>query len=186
MTKPTINYILLLFTTISFAQENLETIQKHCFEKGKENLKIKDLKVAYNFFNSAYSYYPTNEIGKASLQKSDSIRSILRKGLFEKVKGKWKLMRFEIKPNFDEVQISENIIEFKYLNEIVRTENIIFKEDSRYFRYFFELKFRDNTTWQIYFEKESLKLWNSGGRKEDGTEFHYSCGGEEFMFERLQ
>ncbi|WP_281233772.1 hypothetical protein [Flavobacterium gelatinilyticum] len=184
--KTTINYIFLLFTTFSFAQDKLELIQKDCFEKGQENLKTKNLKVAYNFFTSAYSFYPTNEIGKASLKKSDSISHILRKELFDKVKGKWKLTKYETKPNFDEVQITENKIEFKHLNQIVRTEKIVFKEDSRYFRYFFEFRFKDSSTWQIHMENESLKLWNSGGRDKDGLEYRYSCAGGEFLFERLE
>jgi hypothetical protein len=184
--NPAVKYIFLLSFAFSYSQENNEVVQLKHFEKGNENLKINDLSVAYNYFNSAYENNPESKIGKEALVKSDSIRNVLRLKLFEKVKGNWKLIGFEGKPIFDLVRISEREIIFEYQNKIVKTEKFEFKEDSRYFRYFFEFRFSDNKTWQIYLENSRLRLWNSGGRNEEGVDFHYSCGGDEFVFERSE
>ena len=140
--NPAIKYILILSFTFSYSQENNEVVQLNHFEKGNENLKIKDLRVAYNYFNSAYANNPESKIGKEALVKSDSIRNILRLKLFEKAKGNWNLIGFEVKPNFDLIRISESEIIFEYQNKIVKLRSLNLKKTQGIFDTFLSLGFQ--------------------------------------------
>lgn len=84
--------LLILFSLNIFSQSNdLDETQKAWVRVSKKKLLNADLNDAYVGFYHAYKANPDSELGKACLQKSDSIRVILGENTLDKIIGTWRL-----------------------------------------------------------------------------------------------
>ena len=145
MKKPLI-FLVLLFSCTIFAQSDPKTaFQKTRYELAVSCYKKADFVKALDLFSIASKIKPENDLGKESSKKVDTLKTMLRKNIMDKVIGTWKmngdkpLWSVDAAANaaaktVDElVEINEKQILFYEIDIKTKAKKLIKSEDLKYY-----------------------------------------------------
>lgn len=192
--------ILLLFPIKFFAQTDLKTAyQKNKYELATSYYKKGDYKNALNFYSLTSKIKPENEIGIESLKKIDTLRTILRKKIMDKVVGTWKISGekplWSVDGNTNNsslhklVEVNpEQILFYEFdtqtnTKKLIRTEKLAYYNKDQSDDLFSAIILSDGTIWEcLLSENESiLHIINIANKTEKGIEVITHGNSERFL-----
>lgn len=204
MIKKLILSLLLTISCTLFAQEgesNAQNCQFNFFEEAQKALEKKDLKRAYGLFYSAEKFDSNPKIVAKSLEKTDSLKVVLRKNLIADITGNWKMITPEtwalrepsdtivgkmitIEPN--QILFYELYPKAKKWN-LVKTEQIIFLEKENMDSDPLYIPYTNKEVWNYYVDDISgnLVAYYVGQEREDGVS-EVVCGNQKIKYFKLQ
>ncbi|MTH15684.1 hypothetical protein [Flavobacterium sp. LC2016-01] len=186
------NYFILVF--MLFSIKNIaQTAPNIAFQKSRYDLAVSyykkaDFKKALDLFSIASKLKPENELGKESIKKVDTLKTILRDDALHYIIGTWKLAGN--KPTWAQttgtdknekeeiVEISKDKILFYENDNKTQIKKLIKTEDLKYFNKdafdaaFSDIILSDGTIWSCLLNKETnvLRVINVGKKTETGVE----------------
>lgn len=185
------NYAIILFLILSFknfAQSDPKTaFQKSRYELALSYYKKSDYKTALDLFSIASKIKPENEIGKESIKRVDSLKTILRTNYMHDAIGVWKLAgdkpvwastaeNSADKEADEMIEISENKIVFYEINKktkiktVQRTEDLVYYNKDAGDALFSEIILSDGTIWNCILSESSDVLHVINVAKKQGNE----------------
>ncbi len=179
--KNIIAIIFILISAKSFSQVN-EHYRDSIFSLAQNCIKENKIEKAYDLFSYGSSFFSKNQFEKAKT-KTDSLRPILRQKLLKEIIGKWNLTSSHYKTKIQSIEIFNDRILFIEENDIRRTEKIIFENDPKFIKKYFEVIFSDNSKWFLSLENEYLTLAFVSEKIDDG-ELTYSDNNDEYVFKK--
>lgn len=189
----------LLFSLVGIAQDNDRNgYQQILFEQGQNLVKNKNYPLAIKKFTSVHSVIPTSEIAQIATQKSDSLKSILRKDKINDLVGSWKWISKDpswampgdnLVAKMITITTTEILFYELYRNakkwDLVKTEKIIFSDNPESY-FFTELLYANNEIWE-YTIKDSGELTAFYiGEKLENYYTQLVCGNPVFYYYKLQ
>jgi hypothetical protein len=188
--KKHIVLIVLLLSFKSFAQNDPKiAFQKSRYELAVSYYKKADFKKALDLFSVACKIKPENEIGKESIKKVDTLKTILRKNIIDEVTGTWKMTgdkpvwasatNTAVDDGIDEfIEIGQNKISFYEIDNKTKARKIIKSEDLVYYNKeasdasFSEIILSDGTIWSCLLSDDSkvLHVINTAKKTDTGVE----------------
>ena len=145
MKKPLI-FLVLLFSCTIFAQNDSRVaFQKTRYELAVSCYKKADFVKALDLFSIASRIKPENELGKESIKKVDTLKTMLRKNIMDKVIGTWKMngdkplwsvdaaSNASAKTVKEVVEINQNQILFYETDLTTKIKKLIKSEDLKYY-----------------------------------------------------
>lgn len=190
MKKPLI-FLVLLFSYTMIAQNDPKVaFQKTRYELAVSCYKKADFVKALDLFSIASKIKPENEVGKESIKKVDTLKTMLRKSIMERVIGTWKMNGDQplwsvngaksVTPNtVDElIEINQSQILFYELDNKTKMKKLIKSEDLKYYNkeqcdaLFSAIILSDGTIWNCSLNENSdtLHVINIAKQTENGVE----------------
>jgi hypothetical protein len=192
MKKPLIFLVLLLLLSCKIIAQSDPKIafQKTRYELAVSCYKKADFVKALDLFSIASKIKPENELGKESIKKVDTLKTILRKSIMDKVIGSWKMNgdkplwsvnaanTASIASVEESVEISQNQILFYETDPKTKVKKLIKSEDLKYYNkeesdaLFSAIILSDGTIWNCSLNEKSdiLHVINIAKQTENGVE----------------
>ena len=190
---------LFLFSPVGIAQDNDRNgYQQLLFEQGQNLVKNKNYPLAIKKFTVTHSIIPTSEIAQIAIQKSDSLKSVLRKDKINDLVGSWKWISKDpswampgdnLVAKMITITTTEILFYELYRNakkwDLVKTEKIIFSDNPESY-FFTELLYANNDIWE-YNIKDSGELTAFYiGEKIENYYTQLVCGNPVFYYYKLK
>lgn len=199
------NYILLFilgFYMTSWSQESSENKQLRWYNETiaemNDSNKTQTMVRLFNVYNKDRQ----SELGKIALQKSDSLKLLVRKEILERIQGEWKLKKSGSNWGFTDVDdkitidkivvINENEI-FFYEEEkifgkrkLIKTEKIRYYDKEELFPSFIGFVFSDKLIWSFQSRDSNLLHTMHIGEETENGRTYISCGNSELIYERME
>jgi hypothetical protein len=189
MKKPLI-FLVLLFTCKTIAQNDPKVaFQKTRYELAVSCYKKADFVKALDLFSIASKIKPENEVGKESIKKVDTLKTMLRKSIMDKVIGTWKMngdqplwsvnaANISAATVEELVEINQKQILFYELDTKTKAKKLIKSEDLVYYNndqadaLFSAIILSDGTIWNCSINENSdiLHVINIAKQTENGVE----------------
>lgn len=189
MKKPLI-FLVLLFSFKMIAQSDPKVaFQKTRYELAVSCYKKADFVKALDLFSIASKIKPENELGKESIKKVDTLKTMLRKSIMDKVIGTWKMNgdkplwsvnSSSTNANAVEefVEINQNQIIFYEVDSKTKVKKQIKSEDLKYYNkdeadsLFSAIILSDGTIWNCSLNEDAdiLHVINIAKQTENGVE----------------
>ena len=189
MKKPLIFHVLL-FTCKTIAQNDPKVaFQKTRYELAVSCYKKADFVKALDLFSIASKIKPENEVGKESIKKVDTLKTMLRKSIMDKVIGTWKMngdqplwsvnaANISAATVEELVEINQKQILFYELDTKTKAKKLIKSEDLVYYNndqadaLFSAIILSDGTIWNCSINENSdiLHVINIAKQTENGVE----------------
>ncbi len=179
--KNIIAIISILISANSFSQVN-KHYRDSIFSLAQNCIKENKIEKAYDLFSYGSSFFTKNQLKKTK-EKTDSLRPILRQKLLKEIIGRWNLESSLYKTKIQSIEIFYDKILFIEEDNIKRTEKIIFENDPKFIKKYFEVIFSDNSKWFFLLEDEYLTL-EFVCDKIDNGELTYTDNNPEYVFKR--
>jgi hypothetical protein len=187
------NYLIIVFLLLSvgiFAQDDSKTkFQKNKYELAVSCYKKADFKNALDLFSVASKIKPENELGKESIKKVDSLKSILRKDIINKALGVWKMTGdkpvWAVKNTVDTekpvdafIEITKTQIVFyeqdkkTRVKKVIKTEDLVYYNKDKSDSLFSAVILSDGTIWNCNINDASnvLHVINIAKQTENGVQ----------------
>ena len=190
MKKPLIFLILLLSCKIIAQSDPKATFQKTRYELAVSCYKKADFVKALDLFSIASKIRPENELGKESIKKVDTLKTMLRKNILDKVIGTWKMngdkplwsvdaaSNASAKTVEELVEINQSQILFYETDIKTKVKKLIKTEDLKYYNkeqsdaLFSAVILSDGTIWNCSLNESGdiLHVINIAKQTENGIE----------------
>ena len=190
MKKPLIFLVLLFSCTIIAQNDPKVAFQKTRYELAVSCYKKADFVKALDLFSIASKIKPENELGKESIKKVDSLKTMLRKDIMDKVIGTWKMTgdkplwavnaasEANSKTVEELIEINQKQILFYELDIKTKAKKLIKSEDLAYYNkeqsdaLFSAIILSDGTIWNCSLNEDAniLHVINIAKQTENGVE----------------
>lgn len=190
MKKPLIFLVLLFSCTIIAQNDPKVAFQKTRYELAVSCYKKADFVKALDLFSIASKIKPENELGKESVKKVDSLKTMLRKDIMDKVIGTWKMTgdkplwavnaasEANSKTVEELIEINQKQILFYELDIKTKAKKLIKSEDLAYYNkeqsdaLFSAIILSDGTIWNCSLNEDAniLHVINIAKQTENGVE----------------
>ena len=180
---------LLVFKT-SAQNDSKAKFQKNRYELAISHYKNSDYIKAVDLFFLSSKIDPESPIGQESIQIADTLKTLLRKDLTDKLVGTWRKTGNQpewvyiekneiIKKEYDEIMvITPNNILFYERNistnetKLIKSEELIFYSKENLYNLHSQVIFSDNKIWTYLLDKDAktLRTVNTGIDKKEGSE----------------
>ncbi|OXA77671.1 hypothetical protein SAMN05444397_102417 [Flavobacterium aquidurense] len=189
--KKSLIFLVLLFSCTVIAQSDPKVaFQKTRYELAVSCYKKADFVKALDLFSIASKIKPENELGKESIKKVDTLKTMLRKSIMDKVIGSWKMngnqplwsvnaTNTNDTDGIDElVEINQKQILFYEVDTKTKAKKLIKTEDIKYYNkeesdaLFSAIILSDGTIWNCSLNEDSdiLHVINIARQTENGVE----------------
>ncbi|MBF4517919.1 hypothetical protein IRZ71_16250 [Flavobacterium sp. ANB] len=189
--KTYLNLVLLLLSINIIAQDDAKAkFQKNKYEMAVSYYKKADFKNALDLYSVASKIRPENDLGKESIKKVDTLKTILRKDIIDKALGIWKLKGDKPVWSVNSENDSKNalVLEFIEINntqilfyeqdkktlvkKLLKTENLVFYNKDESDSLFSAIILSDGTIWNCTLDENSevLHVINIAKQTEKGVE----------------
>lgn len=183
--------IVLSIVSKTFAQNDSKTaFQKSRYELAVSYYKKADFKKALDLFHLASKIKPDTEIAKESIQKVDTLKTVLRQAILTQALGTWKMNGD--KPvwasNQNEKSVEKDTEEFIAImpteilfyeknkktqeKKIIKTEPLVYYNQQESDALFSDVILSDGTIWNCSINEKSdeLRVINVGKTSDNGVE----------------
>ncbi|MFQ6602515.1 hypothetical protein [Flavobacterium sp. C3NV] len=183
--------IVLLIVSKTIAQNDSKTaFQKSRYELAVSYYKKADFKKALDLFHLASKIKPDTEIAKESIQKVDTLKTVLREAILTQALGTWKMNGD--KPvwasNQNEKSVEKDTEEFIAImpteilfyeknkktqeKKIIKTEPLVYYNQQESDALFSDVILSDGTIWNCSINEKSdeLRVINVGKTSDNGVE----------------
>lgn len=183
--------IVLSIVSKTFAQNDSKTaFQKSRYELAVSYYKKADFKKALDLFHLASRIKPDTEIAKESIQKVDTLKTVLREAILTQALGTWKMNGD--KPvwasNQNEKSVEKDTEEFIAImpteilfyeknkktqeKKIIKTEPLVYYNQQESDALFSDVILSDGTIWNCSINEKSdeLRVINVGKTSDNGVE----------------
>ncbi|TDO71387.1 hypothetical protein EV143_10834 [Flavobacterium chryseum] len=189
--KKNITILILLLVFKGFSQNDAKAkFQKNKYEMAVSCYKKADFKNALDLYSVVSRIRPENELGKESIKKVDTLKTILRKDIMDKALGIWKLRGdkpiWAVNSESDSknalveqfIEINKTQILFYELDKKtlvkkpIKTENLVFYNKEESDSLFSAIILSDGTIWNCTVDETSgiLHVINIAKKTERGVE----------------
>ncbi|MHC0441313.1 tetratricopeptide repeat protein [Flavobacterium sp. 3-210] len=203
MKKHHILFVLLL-SFKCFAQNDSKSVfQKSRYELAVSYYKKADFKKALDLFSIASKLKPENDLGKESIKKVDTLKTMLRNEVLNRVIGTWKMIGDRPtwaqtvvgtqKETEEIIEITQDKILFFELDKKTQTKRLIKSEELKYYNKdasdgaFSDIILSDGTIWSCLLNEETnvLHVINIAKKNETGIE-KITSDNEEAFFVKIK
>ncbi|MCC9066492.1 hypothetical protein [Flavobacterium piscisymbiosum] len=183
--------IVLLIVSKTIAQNDSKTaFQKSRYELAVSYYKKADFKKALDLFHLASKIKPDTEIGKESIQKVDTLKTVLRQAILTQALGTWKMNGD--KPvwasNQNASSVEKDVEEFITImpteilffeknkktqeKKVIKSEPLVYYNQHESDALFSDVILSDGTIWNCSINEKSdeLRVINVGKTSDNGVE----------------
>jgi hypothetical protein len=189
MKKPLIFLVLLFSCTLIAQSDPKVAFQKTRYELAVSCYKKADYAKALDLFSVACKIKPENELGKESIKKVDTLKTMLRKSIMDKVIGTWKMNGdkplWSVNADVPASTAKEELIEINQkqilfyesdsktkMKKLIRSEDLNYYNKEQSDALFSAIILSDGSIWNCSLNEDSdvLHVINIARQTENGVE----------------